>query len=135
MGRSADAIALREQVYQQMLRKFPPDSIAWVRQVRWSGPAQVPLSDIDSTGRDSWRASHEPAGVEEHRRKEASGTARPIVLVQPPGGRKTIVDGHHRFLGAEQNGQSAILAWTASVPAATGPWTETHSSQKGGPSN
>lgn len=134
MGRSADSLGAREHVYQQMLAKFPAKSIEWVRTVRWSGPSEVPLGDIDQEDRASWQASHNPHKVEDERQKERAGTAKPIVLVQEPGGRKVIVDGHHRFLGAQEDGNPTILAWTASVPSADGPWAETHSSQLGGPS-
>lgn len=134
MSKSADAIATREQVYQQMLAKFPASAIGWVREVRWSGPLQISTDRINSEGKEKWAASHDPHKVESDRQKIDANTARPAVLVRGPNGKIDIVDGHHRYLAAEAEGKP-LTAWLAEVPRDTGPWTETHSAQIGGPSN
>lgn len=134
MTKSADAIATREQVYQQLLAKFPAAAIAWVRGVRWSGPAYIPTSRINAEDKKQWAAAHDPNKVEADRQKIHANSAKPIVLVRGPNGKINIVDGHHRFLAAEAEDR-AVLAWLADVPADVGPWTETHSAQIGGPSN
>lgn len=133
MGKSADAIARREHVYQQMLAKFPAKSISWVREVTWTGPVEMATDQINSTGKESWRASHDPHKVEADRSKIHDNTAKPVILVRGPNGKVNIVDGHHRFLAAESEGRP-VLAWLARVPSDTGPWSETHSAQIGGPS-
>lgn len=134
MGKSADAIATREHVYQQMLSKFPSKAIEWVRTVRWTGPVEIDPTQIDDSGKSSWRASHDPAKVEADRQKNREGRGKPIILVRGPNGKLKIVDGHHRFLAAEQEDRP-VRAWVGRIPRDEGPWNETHAYQIGGPSN
>jgi len=133
VGKSADTIATREQVYRQLSRRFPAAAVDWVRSVPWSGPVKLSTDDINSEGSDSWQASHDPKGVADHIQKLRDGTSRPVVLVQVPSGRLDLVDGHHRFLAAKSEGKP-LQAFIGVVPRDTGPWSETHLSQKGGDS-
>ena len=121
---------LFRSVYAQMGKAFPSPAIGWVKdKATWQGPALVPLSDIDTSDRDQWDASREPGKVAKLARKLRKGkSTRPAVLVRWPGAKKWIVvDGHHHFLAAEQEGHDSLLAYTGRVRSENGPWLDTAS--------
>lgn len=135
MGKSADALAARQQVYAQLSTRFPPKSIAWVKQVRWDPPTKIDLDQFDTSDRVGWAASHEPDAVAKEVEKWKNGTADPIVAIQVGSSPQLIiVDGHHRFIGREHMHKNRALAFVGHVPNNTGPWMETHLYQFGGPS-
>jgi uncharacterized protein len=122
-----------QEVFRQLLPDYPAKYLGWVLAVTWSGPTEVPLEDIDTSGRADWKASTD-GKVPAHVSRIEAGTSPPVILVKPLGAAKwMIVDGHHRFLGHEQLGKP-VLAYTAEMGAAVGPWTTMHSLQKRGPS-
>jgi len=135
MGKSADQIAAREQVYKQLARRFPPDAIAWVKTVRWDPATKIDLDRFDTSDRSDWAAASEPKLVAQEVSKWQSGEAEPAVAVQiGTSPQLVIVDGHHRFIAREHMHKHRMLTWVGHVPNNTGPWMETHLSQFGGPS-
>lgn len=134
MSKSADSLAARQAVYKQMSAKFPPDSIAWVKTVRWDPATKIGLDKFETSDQDSWAASKDPARVDHEVTQWNINAAKPIVAVQVGDGPIIIVDGHHRFLAREKMGKGRVMAWLGHVPNNTGPWMDTHLSQKGGDS-
>lgn len=134
MGKSADSIAAREQVYRQLRQRFPKPAIEWVKTIRWDPVDKVPLDDFDTQDKQNWAAFHSPDHVELEVKQYEKGENDPIIGVQPPGGPILVIDGHHRWLAREKMGKSRIEAYVGHVPAGDGPWLYTHLSQKGGDS-
>lgn len=118
-----------DQVYAQLREDFPKSALGWVKDASWSGPQQVALDRVDWSNEEDWKASHEPARVEEFERRIPKGDANPVVLVRTPNNRKLIVvDGHHRAL-AYRNLKTPVTAWVGRVESARGPWDQLHNSQ------
>ena len=133
-----------DEVYGLLAKKFPPKSIAWVHDAKWSGPERVPLDQIDTSNRDTWSASSNPKKVKKFKKKilkkeDKGKDPKPAILVARPGkDTQMIADGHHRFLAEEalaqdDDSREGLHAWTAHVDDAEGPWTQMHSSQETGP--
>lgn len=124
----------KDAVYSQLKGDFPAKAIAWVKQVRWEGPVEVPISEISYTNVKEWGAYKHPAKVKKFVQKIKGGMRKPIILAKVPGETKMIVlDGHHRSLAYKELGKSA-LAFVAHVSGREGPWLEMHNSQKVAPS-
>lgn len=121
-----------EHVYVQLAQNFPPKAIAWVRRATWVGPVMVPWSQIDSAGKKTWAASHQPDKVNSFKKQIAAhdGHVGPSILVREKNGKSFIVDGHHRALAREEMGQD-VLAYVGTVISRKDylEATETHSSQ------
>lgn len=121
-----------EHVYVQMANNFPPESIAWVRRAKWTGPVYIPWEHIDTAGKTSWAAEHEPEKVSQFKKqiKAHDGHVAPSVLVRQKSGKSFIVDGHHRALAREELKQP-VLAYIGTVSSHEDyqAATETHSSQ------
>lgn len=117
-------------VYNQLLANYPPKAIKWVLKARWIGPVEVPTDRVDVDDIDSWAASHQQDRVEHFKDNLKDGKpVKPGVCVQEPGENKVkIIDGHHRFLAAQQSGQG-YLAYIGFVKSDGGPWDETHTMQ------
>jgi hypothetical protein len=117
------------KVYAQLAGTFPPSAIAWVKTAEWTGPAEVPMSEIEASDRGDWRASRDPDAVAAKRRKlrrklAKGGKPRPLILVRRPSGKLLIADGHHRFLAAEAEGLTSVWAYTGTVGEQQGPWNQ-----------
>ena len=128
-----------EHVYSQLLVNYPPASIAWVRQIPWIGPVEVPLDRVDWDDEDSWAASHQPKRVKRFRKRLESPHAdvNPVVGVQVPGDdRLKIVDGHHRALAYKKLGRP-LKAYAGFAPSdkPDDPWFQAHSFQYHGGSS
>jgi SPP1 gp7 family putative phage head morphogenesis protein len=121
-----------QHVYSQMLADFPPKAIAWVKEpaIHWVGPVAIPQDRIDYEDADSWAASHQPLRVKHFARKIKAGEdVAPGICVQKPGeGKVTVIDGHHRALAFKKR-DKPFVTYVGFVPADSGPWDETHSSQ------
>jgi 8-oxo-dGTP pyrophosphatase MutT (NUDIX family) len=117
-------------VYKQLSKNFPPEAIAWVKDVKWTGPTDVPADKFDTDDYDSWATSHQPEKVAHFQRKIRDGEdVNPVVAVHTPKDpRVKIVDGHHRFTAHRGLGKDTP-AYIGQVPEKVGPWTETHSYQ------
>lgn len=112
-------------VYAQLSRDFPPGAIKWVTDdATWSGPKQVKLDQIDTSDRDEWDATHDPAKVDKLRRKlRRKGKPKPLVLIRWPGAKKWVIaDGHHRYLAAEAEELDSVPAFQGRVPKEHGDW-------------
>lgn len=122
-------------VYSQMSKDFPASAISWVKdKATWSGPQQVPLDQVDMSDRDQWDASREPRKVARIAAKMRRGKKppKPAVLVRWPGsGKDVIVDGHHRILAAQANGEHFVTAYVGHVDSEQGPWLSTAAREKG----
>jgi phage-related protein (TIGR01555 family) len=122
------------RVFAQLLEDYPAKALGWVLAAHWDGPVRIATDDIDSSGRQTWRASHEDLTPYVKRIEKNGADAKPIILVKPAGSDKyIIVDGHHRFLAFEKLGQP-VIAYVADVHVKNGPWDELHSMQKRGSS-
>lgn len=126
------------QVYDQLLKDFPPEAIAWVLDddtVEWEGPRLVPEDQIDMADRDQWDASHEPGRVaafrSKLRRRQAKGKhLKPAIMIRRPGaGKDVIADGHHRVLASLAEGEQ-VWSYVGRVKVAKGPWDVLALSQK-----
>jgi hypothetical protein len=135
MSKSAGALAARQQVYAQLVKRFPASAIGWVRSAVWEPVRKVGLDRFDTAGQSSWAAASQPQNVDREVQKWQDGSAEPIVAVQVGGSPQyVIIDGHHRYIARERMHKGRVLAWVGHVPSANGPWMETHSFQIGGDS-
>jgi hypothetical protein len=134
--READGDDPGDLVYAEMRKNFPADALDWVKDADWEGPLNVGADQIDLSHADTWAAASD-GSAEAFRAKlrkkiDAGKHPKPAILVRTPGGDKDIViDGHHRTLAAVAESHP-VWAFVGRVPSATGPWLETHVSQKGG---
>lgn len=135
MSKSADSIAARQQVYDQLSKRFPKSSIEWVKSARWDPAEKIDLDEFDTASRSDWAAATDPKQVDREVQKWQDKTADPIVAIQVGSSPQLIiVDGHHRYIARERMHKSRVLAYVGRVPNSNGPWMETHLYQKGGPS-
>jgi HK97 family phage portal protein len=135
-------LPVKTQVYAQLAQRFPASALHWVGDVHWSGPAEIPVGSIDIHDRDEWDATKNAELVHENAEKVKKRVSKgkpqlknPVILFEGPDGRKIIADGHHRFEGVQEAGQTTVLAYTAHVPSNTGPWSSLPEKQFGGPSD
>lgn len=136
MGKSADSIAAREQVYKQLDKRFPKSAIAWVKLIQWDPAAKIDMGDFDTADEQSWAAFRAPDHVQREVEQYEQGGNDPIIGVKGPGKNAPIliIDGHHRYLAREKMNKGKVLAYVGHVPSDEGPWSYTHLSQKGGDS-
>jgi len=127
---------LADAVHKQLSRNFPPSSIQWVHNADWTGPAKVPMDQVDTSDQEHWNATHQQGRVDRmvtklHKRHAAGKELKPAVLVQRPGSRKLLIaDGHHRYLAYEQDGKQYVWAFTGTVTQKAGKWDDLALSQK-----
>lgn len=129
--RTATAPAIADRVRAQLLGDYPPGALSWVDDLTWSGPVQVPVSQIDRTSGDTdWAsAAGDKTKLAVFRRKIAGGFRKPVVLVRRPGIAKLFaVDGHTRILASLALGVP-VMAWVGTAKTAHGSWERTHSRQ------
>ncbi len=124
------ASPVQDKVWQQLLKNYPPEAIAWVKDAEWAGPMSVPFTRIDEDDVKSWAASHEPARVKHFKDKiKAGDPVHPAVSVQEPGDANIkVIDGHHRVLAYQELGLP-VKTYLGKVGSNGGSWDETHSSQ------
>jgi len=134
VGKSADSIAAREQVYRQLRERFPKEAIEWVKTIPWDPVGKVPLDEFDTQDERNWAAFRNPAHVDQEVKQYERGENDPIIAVKPPDDPILIIDGHHRYLAREKMNKNRVEAYVGRVPAGDGPWLYTHLSQKGGDS-
>lgn len=98
-----------KRVYSQLLPDFPAPSLEFVKRATWIGPVEVPLSEIDTEHRSTWKASHEPDKVKKHQELIKEGKSQPVILAKIPGNDKLVIlDAHHRFLAYEAMGKNPV---------------------------
>lgn len=127
-----------DEVYAQLAEDYPASSLDWVLHTAWDGPQMVPLSQVDMSGKSTWRASHEQGKVDmfaakiQHKQGKDK-QIKPVVLVRTPGSAKNVViDGHHRTLAYEQV-KGPVWAYIGHVSHTTGPWDSLHDYQFANP--
>jgi 8-oxo-dGTP pyrophosphatase MutT (NUDIX family) len=121
-----------QAVYDQLARNYEPQGIAWVLDIPWTGPVDVPLDQVHDGSEDSWAAS-EPGSNTGHvsrfaGRIDAGEGVNPVVMVKVPGHAKLrVVDGHHRYLGYRELGRP-VKAYVGLVDddSPQAPWALTH---------
>jgi hypothetical protein len=123
-------------VYAELAKRFPADTIKWVKAADWDGPVNVGADHIDTAHSGTWAASTDGTAekyrVKLRKKIAAGGQPKPVILVRTPGSdQDLVIDGHHRVLAAIAENQP-VRAFVGRVSSATGPWLETHVSQKGG---
>jgi phage gp29-like protein len=124
--------AAAHEVYQELLEDYPASALDWILAGHWEGPQEIRTEDVDFSGADTWRASHEPS--EPYMRRIEEGRRKPVVLVKTPNNPKlVIVDGRHRTLASKKLG-IPVLAYVAEVHVDRGPWEVLHDAQKKGSS-
>lgn len=130
--RDAPPAGARE-VYGQLLPNYPAPAISWVLSpsVRWYGPCEVPLDEVDTHDEDSWAAARQPGAVDRFAREIEAGTGHvnPVVMVRVHGQKARVIDGHHRFLACWRLGWPC-KSYVGYVPRITAAMQETHSSQR-----
>jgi Phage portal protein len=135
-----DVDSTTEAVYAQLAANFPPGAIGWVREaLSWEGPQRVPVAFVDARHRGQWDASRpQDAPLIDRaraklRKKLAKGQhPKPLILVRWPGSEgDVIVDGHHRFLAAEAEGEHFVWAYVGHVASGKGPWMTMAASEEG----
>ena len=93
-------------VYRQLLGNYPPESVAWVKGIRWAGPVEVPLELVDFSSEDKWAAYHQKDRVAHFAAElKAKRPVDPVVAIIRPGHNHIrVIDGHHRTLGCKKLG-------------------------------
>ena len=122
------------KVFRQLLKCYPASCLGWVLAAHWYRQ-QVPLDQIDMSGRARWTASKD-GKTQKHVDLIKEGKSDPVILVSPPGNAKDVIsDGHHRVLAYESMGLP-VEAYVAEVhtDAANAPWRVLHGAQKRGSS-
>jgi hypothetical protein len=121
-----------ERVYEMEIEDFPPAAVAWVKsgRIKWAGPEQVALADIDFSQRAGWKASNHPGKLQRFRKMISAGKRKPVILIRVPGKRLLmVIDGHHRALASYQL-RTYCLAYVGTVDRASGPWDRMHAMQR-----
>jgi hypothetical protein len=125
------------KIKAQLAEDYPEDSMDWIDDLEWSGPAEVPLSDIDTGNKKTWNAYHEPdriRAIEAKIRRSArkGGHIKPAVLVDAPDTKSQthliVIDGHHRTL-ASLRADEALWAYVGKAKTVRGPWLTFHNHQ------
>jgi ParB-like nuclease domain len=126
-----------DDVKRVLSSDYPENSLSWVhgKGVTWSGPKEVPLSNINFTNQKSWNAYKEPHRVSKfaariHKRAKQGRRVKPVILADVPDKNGImIVDGHHRSLAYKKLGKP-VWGYVAKVPSVKGPWQELHAKQR-----
>lgn len=122
-----------DAVFDQMSEDYPKSAIEWVHDIKWRGPIQVPLKNVDFNDKYTWKAEKQPEKVKHFRqrilRSEAKGEhVKPVVMIQRPDKTAMIPDGHHRALAYKELNKP-IYAWVGYPDKSKGPWDYVHDSQ------
>jgi len=119
----------KHSVLAQVADDFPPHATEWIRNIPWDGPVRVPLSSVDYSNKEHWKAWGDDEKIEKFKKKIRQGWHKEVILVDRPGARTMmVVDGHHRAL-AYRDLNKPIVAYVGHAPALKGAWDEFHSSQ------
>jgi hypothetical protein len=127
--RNASTAGVAQSVMDLLKPDYDKKLLQWIPAAHWV-QMDVPLENIDDSNRADWEATKDQTKVESMSDAMKEGWSKPIVLVNEPNANKLVlVDGHHRFLAAEQNGEETINAFVAYVGGINGPWKEMHDLQ------
>lgn len=126
-----------DAVYRQLAANYEPEGIAWVREMPWRGPGDVPLDAIDWGAEGTWAASQPGANTAhvarfEQRIREGAADVNPAVLVQVPGQDKLkVIDGHHRAMADNRLGRPVrAYVGLADSDRADAAWFQAHLYQR-----
>lgn len=123
---------IADTVYKQLLPQYDPQLLGWIKAASWTGPAQVSLDMIDDSNRANWGAAQDDKAAKraEMGQKMQEGWDKPIILVNEPNDNKLrLIDGHTRYLSAEEIGKETISAYIADVSSVSGDWEIMHDLQ------
>ena len=118
----------KAKVLQQLAKDYPPGAMAWAHHAQWSGPVSLPVSHFKPDMK--WLDLADPKHVADFVQEIAAGKKlKPVIAVKTPGRVKPhLVDGHHRYLAAEQE-DVPVRAYIATVDADHGDWETMHDRQ------
>jgi len=131
-------LSTADDVKRQLSADYPENTLGWISNQDWSGPKEIPLSNVNFTNRKKWNAWHEPQRVAKFARRIAKRSKqgrriKPVVLVDTPDSDKNrdlmIVDGHHRSL-AYQKLNKPVWGYVGRTSKVEGPWDELHAKQR-----
>jgi hypothetical protein len=71
-------------VYRQLETDFPPKSIEWIKHVKWVGPVNVPLDEVDFSKKEHWKAWREKDKIKRFVNRIEGGWKKPVILVARP---------------------------------------------------
>ena len=122
------------KVIEQEAEDYPSSAMSWMYHASWSGPVTVPADHIDPDMGLMDKA--DPNHVEDFAKQIRKGKkVKPVVMVKTPGNPKPqLVDGHHRYLAAKQEGVP-VRAYIGTVDAEHGAWEQMHDCQIDKPVN
>ena len=130
--RSVSTAGVAQSVMNQLKPDYDRQLLSWVPAAHWL-QMEVRLDSIDDSNRANWEASKDSAKVDSMSQAMKEGWSKSVVLVNEPNASKLqLIDGHHRFLAAEQNGATTLPAYVAYVGGVDGQWKEMHDLQKQG---
>lgn len=123
-----------DAVYDQLSEDYPAKALTWVHSMKWQGPKNVPLSQIDFEGdSDFLIAETQPEKVNLFRRRikasEKKGEQiKPVIVIKRPSKKALAPDGHHRTLAYKELNKP-VYAWVGSASSNRGPWIKLHDKQ------
>ena len=128
--RSVSTAGIGETVFNQLSQDYDPTLLGWVRAAHWVGPVDIPIENIDLSNRDNWKANEDDDQVGDMQDKMQQGWMKPIILANEPNGNKLmLIDGRHRLLATEAQGEDSIKAFVAYVGSVGGDWEKLHALQ------
>lgn len=120
-----------DRVRAQLGGDYPAKALAWIGTLTWTGPVQVPLTQIDwAAGPADWQAAAaDKAKIKAFRARIRGGWRKPVILVRRPGSRLLlVVDGHGRCT-ASKGLNTPVTAYVGTATTPAGPWDDVHSRQ------
>lgn len=103
------------EVYNLLKGDYQEKDIAWVNDVAWKGPVELPLSSLDFSNMQNWNAIHRLDKIQEFKNKVTNDNwSKPIIVVNEVANNKKmiILDGHTRSI--------AYLEMDKPIPAFVG---------------
>lgn len=122
----------KRKLVKQLRKNFDEEAYDWLLdpRVKVRKPERVDPDTVDYNDYPDWRAARQLKEVRDIAKKIDKGKEKPALLVQPPHGKKQVIDGHHHWMGYIDCKEDP-LAWVVDVPSNTGPWQTMHDHQHG----
>ena len=119
-----------DRVFAQLSKDYPKHTLAWVHDLKWSGPEKISLNDIDWEHEQMWKASHDESHVHHFVEMIEHGEeVKPIIAIARPGKPTDMIpDGHHRALAFKEKNKAPV-GWVGKAKSVVGPWDELHDYQ------
>lgn len=109
----------KQQVKDYLRKTYPDRVLKWVEDAKWSGPKEIPLSEIKMDRRPGGREMDKVKGIA---KAFENGDAMEAVILVKNDGKYKVADGYHRTLGARHAGKTTIKAMVGEVQDLNGPW-------------